>query len=55
MLDKVGRTRAMFFTGSPLVDMEGAVLALLKESTADQVVERVEPVKLHVHEPDSDE
>ena len=31
LLDKAGRTRAFFFTGSPLEEMEGAVLALLKE------------------------
>jgi len=31
LLDKVGRTRALFFTGSPLDEMERAVLALLKE------------------------
>jgi len=31
MLDKEGRTRALFFVGSPLDEMQEAVLALLKE------------------------
>ncbi len=31
LLDKAGRTRALFFTGSPIDQMKGAVLALLKE------------------------
>jgi protein SCO1/2 len=31
LLDKAGRTRAFFFTGSPLDEMQEAVLALLKE------------------------
>jgi len=31
LLDKMGRTRAYFFTGSPLDEMEAAVRALLKE------------------------
>ncbi len=33
LLDKAGRTRAFFFTGSPLDEMERAVLALLDERT----------------------
>jgi hypothetical protein len=31
LLDKAGRTRALFFAGSPLSEMKGAVLALLDE------------------------
>jgi protein SCO1/2 len=31
LLDKAGRTRAFFFTGSPVSEMEAAVLALLRE------------------------
>jgi protein SCO1/2 len=31
LLDKSGRTRALFFTGSPLAEMEEAALALLNE------------------------
>jgi protein SCO1/2 len=31
LLDKEGRTRAFFFTGSPVKEMQEAVLALLKE------------------------
>jgi protein SCO1/2 len=31
LLDKLGRTRALFFTGSPLEEMQQAVIALLKE------------------------
>jgi len=31
LLDKAGRTRALFFVGSPLKEMEEAVTALLKE------------------------
>jgi protein SCO1/2 len=31
LIDKAGRTRAFFFTGSPLSEMEAAVLALLAE------------------------
>ena len=31
LLDKAGRTRALFFTGSPLEEMQEAVIALLKE------------------------
>ncbi len=31
LLDKGGRTRALFFTGSPLEEMQGAVIALLNE------------------------
>ncbi|MCP5055470.1 MAG: SCO family protein [bacterium] len=31
LLDKQGRTRALFFTGSPLEEMQAAVLALLEE------------------------
>lgn len=31
LLDKSGRTRALFFTGSPLEEMRGAVTALLSE------------------------
>jgi protein SCO1/2 len=31
LLDKVGRTRALFFSGSPLDEMQEAVLALLEE------------------------
>ncbi|MFQ5512867.1 MAG: SCO family protein [Myxococcota bacterium] len=34
LLDKLGRTRALFFTGSPLSKMREAVLALLAESTS---------------------
>lgn len=33
LLDKAGRTRAIFFTGSPLDEMEQAVLELLNEET----------------------
>jgi protein SCO1/2 len=32
LLDKAGRTRALFFTGSPLDEMQEAVLKLLAES-----------------------
>jgi len=39
LLDRVGRTRAFFFTGTPLDEMEGAVLALLKEPAAGPDVE----------------
>ncbi len=39
LLDKAGRTRALFFTGSPLDEMEGAVLTLLKEPAGGPVVE----------------
>ena len=35
LLDKAGRTRAFFFTGSPLDEMEQAVLALLSEGTPE--------------------
>jgi protein SCO1/2 len=31
LLDKLGRTRALFFTGSPLEEMRGAIIALLNE------------------------
>jgi protein SCO1/2 len=31
LLDKQGRTRALFFTGSPLDEMEAAVRSLLEE------------------------
>jgi protein SCO1/2 len=31
LLDKNGRTRALFFTGSPLEEMQEAVISLLKE------------------------
>jgi len=31
LLDKLGRTRALFFTGSPLEEMQQAVIALLNE------------------------
>jgi protein SCO1/2 len=31
LLDKGGRTRALFFTGSPLEEMQEAVISLLKE------------------------
>jgi protein SCO1/2 len=31
LLDKLGRTRALFFTGSPLEEMQEAVIGLLKE------------------------
>jgi protein SCO1/2 len=31
LLDKSGRTRALFFTGSPLEEMQEAVIGLLKE------------------------
>jgi protein SCO1/2 len=31
LLDKSGRTRALFFTGSPLEEMQEAVIALLNE------------------------
>ncbi len=37
LLDKAGRTRAFFFSGSPLDEMEGAVLALLKEPVSGKV------------------
>lgn len=39
LLDKVGRTRALFFTGSPLEEMQGAVLALLGEEVGEPVAE----------------
>ena len=32
LLDKEGRTRALFFTGSPLGEMEDAISELLEES-----------------------
>jgi protein SCO1/2 len=32
LLDKAGRTRALFFTGSPLDEMEDAITELLDES-----------------------
>jgi cytochrome oxidase Cu insertion factor (SCO1/SenC/PrrC family) len=31
LLDKLGRTRALFFVGSPLEEMQEAVIALLNE------------------------
>jgi len=31
LLDKLGRTRALFFTGSPLEEMREAIIALLNE------------------------
>ncbi len=34
LLDKAGQTRALFFTGSPLEEMQGAVLALLGEDVS---------------------
>ena len=37
LLDKQGRTRAFFFTGSPLDEMEEAVLALMKEPANPQL------------------
>jgi protein SCO1/2 len=36
LLDKAGRTRALFFVGSPLGEMQEAVLALLDEETAER-------------------
>lgn len=39
LLDKAGRTRAFFFSGSPLDEMEGAVLALLNEPAGEPVKE----------------
>ena len=39
LLDKAGRTRALFFTGSPLDEMEGAVRTLLKEQVVGPIVE----------------
>ena len=35
LLDKGGRTRALFFTGSPLDEMQAAVLALLGEGAVE--------------------
>ncbi len=34
LLDKAGRTRALFFVGSPVSEMQEAVLTLLSEETA---------------------
>jgi protein SCO1 len=39
LLDKAGRTRALYFTGSPLDEMEGAVRALLTEPAGRPIVE----------------
>ncbi|MBW2281078.1 MAG: SCO family protein [Deltaproteobacteria bacterium] len=36
LLDKGGRTRALFFVGSPVAEMQAAVLALLHEGVAEQ-------------------
>ncbi len=36
LLDKAGRTRALFFNGSPLDEMHAAVLALLREGAVEQ-------------------
>jgi hypothetical protein len=36
LLDKAGRTRALFFNGSPLDEMHTAVLALLREGAVEQ-------------------
>ena len=36
LLDKAGRTRALFFTGSPLEEMKQAVLSLLREPGVKQ-------------------
>jgi protein SCO1/2 len=36
LLDKAGRTRALFFVGSPLDEMQAAILALLREGTVEQ-------------------
>ncbi len=39
LLDKAGRTRALFFSGSPLEEMEVAVRALLKEHATGTLVD----------------
>jgi protein SCO1/2 len=36
LLDKAGRTRALFFTGSPLEEMKQAVLGLLREPSVKE-------------------
>ena len=36
LLDKAGQTRALFFVGSPLDEMQAAVLALLREEAVEQ-------------------
>lgn len=33
LLDKAGRTRALFFAGSPVAEMQEAIRALLQEET----------------------
>ena len=39
LLDKASRTRALFFTGSPVEEMQGAVLALLEEDVSGSLPE----------------
>ncbi len=41
LLDRAGRTRGMFFSGSPLEEMEGAVRSLLNEASGDAPQGRV--------------
>lgn len=41
LLDGAGRTRGMFFSGSPLEEMESAVRSLLKEASGDVSERRV--------------
>jgi protein SCO1/2 len=36
LLDKVGRTRALFFLGSPLAEMQSAASSLLREEAAER-------------------
>jgi protein SCO1/2 len=53
LLDKAGRTRALFFTGSPLDEMEGAVLSLLKEPADRPTVEMTVVERVVEHDSDS--
>ncbi len=53
LLGKAGRTRALFFSGTPLDEMEGAVLALLKEPARRPVVETTAAEGIVEHNPDS--
>ncbi len=39
LLDRAGRTRAFFFTGTPVDEMQGAVLALLQEPATGEDLE----------------
>ncbi len=51
LLDGSGRTRALFFTGSPIDEMTEAVLALLKESASSPTVQTTVAESLGTPEP----